>query len=97
MPVYFIASINVTDESDLESYGGYIERVKPIVESYGGRYIVRSEKIHYVGGEWRPDRVIVIEFPSAERVGDCFLSPEYRAIESSRSESVISSGIIVSS
>ena len=97
MPAYFIVSINVTAESNVERYRGYIEKVKPIVESYGGRYIVRSEKIQHIVGEWKPDRVIVIEFPSAERISECFSSPEYKAVESDRSESVVTSGIVVMS
>ena len=95
MPAHFIVSVNVESDSDRESYDRYIDLVRPIVERHGGRYLVRSEKIAHLGGRWRPDRVIVIEFPTTEHIRTCFSSPEYREIEKLRSDSVDSSGIIV--
>jgi uncharacterized protein (DUF1330 family) len=34
-------------ENERNPYDEYIERVKPVVEKYSGKYIVRSEKITY--------------------------------------------------
>lgn len=43
--VYFVATIYFDDEQDNKEYLEYIEAVKPIINKYQGRYIVRSEKI----------------------------------------------------
>ena len=58
---YFIVTIHSDNIEEINDYQEYIELVKPIVESYGGRYLVRSNKITALQNEWIPDRVIIIE------------------------------------
>ncbi len=93
--VYFIAAICFDKENDKDGYFDYVELVKPIVEKYQGRYIVRSEKITAWNKEWNPDRVIIIEFASREQLEACFSSDEYRKIASLREDAVTSRAIIV--
>jgi uncharacterized protein (DUF1330 family) len=95
MSVLFIISTHISEEIGREPYDKYIENVKPIVESYGGHYIIRSEKITYMNTQWKPDRRIIIEFPSKEQISACFSSPEYKNIENLRMSTVISNAIIV--
>jgi uncharacterized protein (DUF1330 family) len=95
MPAYFIVSVTIKNPAERSRYDRYIETVKPIVESYGGRYIVRSEKITPVSGGWNPDRIIVIEFPTKERLDACFRSEEYRGITAFRESDVVAETVIV--
>lgn len=99
MPVYFIASISIPHSEDGSQqrgeYDAYIEQVKPVVENFGGKYLVRGNVSRHLAGEWQPDRVIVIEFPDAQSMTACFDSPEYRWIESMRTLSVHSSAVAV--
>jgi uncharacterized protein (DUF1330 family) len=95
MSVYFIVNVTIKNPADRSLYDKYIEAVKPIVESYGGRYIVRSELVTPVSGGWKPDRIIVIEFPAKERLDACFRSEEYRSIKVLRESSVAAEAIIV--
>jgi uncharacterized protein (DUF1330 family) len=37
--------------------------VVPITERFGGRYLTRVEAHEVLEGNWRPNRVVVIEFP----------------------------------
>ena len=94
MASYFIVSINMEKPDGAEEYGEYLRLVKPIVEAHGGRYLVRTEQIAHVGGEWRPDRVIVIRFPDRGALEACFGSEEYRCIAQKREMSVNSSAVI---
>jgi uncharacterized protein (DUF1330 family) len=87
-----IVDITPTDST---RYQEYIEAVRPIVESHGGRYLVRGGQIVTLAGEWRPQRVIVIEFPSMERLTGCMTSPEYRRIAPLREQSTVSRAIAV--
>ena len=48
------------------SYDNHIAKVRPIVERYDGEYLVRSENIRHVAGEWTPDRAIVIRSPNMQ-------------------------------
>ncbi|MGN0143197.1 MAG: DUF1330 domain-containing protein [Roseburia sp.] len=93
--VYFVANIFFDKKKDRKDYLEYLELVKPIVNKYHGRYVTRSEKITALGEEWKPDRVIIIEFDSREQLDRCFSSQEYRKIARLREESVTSKAIIV--
>lgn len=96
VPCYFIVSVNIDDPSMRSMYDQYIEKVKPIVESFGGVYLVRTEQIAKpFPGAWNPDRVIVIRFESRDACDRCFASEEYRNIMGLRTESVKASAVIV--
>ncbi|MGN1084182.1 MAG: DUF1330 domain-containing protein [Lachnospiraceae bacterium] len=92
---YFIVSIYSSRTKEKREYEDYIKSVKPIVEKYGGRYLVRSDKITALQKEWQPERVIVIEWDTKERLEACFSSKEYREIAAKRENSVDSRAIIV--
>lgn len=67
------------------------------MEKFGGAYLMRSEKISALSAAWRPDRVIIIEFASKQRIDDWLSSEEYRAIEGLRLSSVQADAVIVES
>jgi len=95
MPAYFIVNTRITDVSKRKQYDEYIARVVPIVESHGGKYIIRSERITALSDSWKPDRVIVIQFASKEQIFKWLSSPEYKEIANLRIESVASEAVIV--
>ena len=76
MPAYMIADIEIFDEPRLDRYR---EAAPPIVEKFGGRFLASSKEVVGLEGEWRPDRVVLVEFPSVERATEFFHSPEYQA------------------
>ena len=93
--VYFVVTIYYDEKKDRKDYLEYINAVKSIVSKYGGRYIVRSEKIIALSSEWSPNRVIVIEFETREQLEKCFSSEEYKQIAFLRENSVDSKAIII--
>lgn len=97
MATYFIISTKIDNQKDRRPYDEYIQKVKPIVESFGGKYIVRSENIAALSDSWQPNRVIIIEFASKEQIEGWLSSKEYKEIEKLRINSVISNAIIVES
>ena len=68
MACYFIVNVLIPGSADRRPYDGYIAAVKPIVESYGGRYLVRTERIDSFEEGDKPDRIIVVRFPDGETV-----------------------------
>lgn len=74
MPAYMIVDIEVTDP---ETYAIYMERVPATVAKFGGRYVVRTSHATPLAGDWRPERLIVLEFDSAEQMRRWNQSPEY--------------------
>ena len=92
VPVYMIIEIQILDEA---TYDEYTEKARPIVEKYGGRYLVRGGKVTPLSGEWRPARIVLVEFPTAADLNRCFDSEEYKEIASLRERSAIGKSIMV--
>ncbi len=92
MSVYLIIDIAVIDQ---DCYGEYVARVPAVVEQYGGRYLARSGEVSTMVGDWRPERIVLIEFETIDQVQEFFASPEYLALVPLREKSATSRAIIV--
>ena len=95
MACFFIVDTYIDKNKGRGSYDDYIEQVKPIVESYGGEYLARSENVTALSPLRKPDRVIIIKFPSREKLDACFASDEYRRIMHDRVDNVGARAVIV--
>ena len=95
MACFFIIDVYIDKSKGRGSYDDYVEKVKPIVENYGGEYLARTENVTALSPLRRPDRVIIIRFPSRERLDACFASDEYRQIMHERIDSVDARALIV--
>jgi uncharacterized protein (DUF1330 family) len=76
MPAYVIANIEVTDPGQYEEYK---KLAGPSVAEYDGRYLVRGGAAEILEGEWTPNRLVVLEFPSLERAREWWNSESYAA------------------
>ena len=92
MPAYLILDIHVQDP---EEYAAYRERSPASLEAYGGRYLVRGGPHEVVEGDWNPERIVVVEFPSVERAREWYRSPEYQEIVSMRMRAAPSQVVLV--
>ncbi|RJP21912.1 MAG: DUF1330 domain-containing protein [Candidatus Abyssobacteria bacterium SURF_5] len=92
MQVYLIIDIEVIDQA---LYSEYVRKVPATVEKYGGRYLARGGNIRTLSGDWRPERIILIEFPSAEALRGWISSPDYAALRDIRERSTRDRAIIV--
>ncbi len=85
---YVIAQVNVTDP---ETYSTYVAMVKPILDAFGGEFLVRGGKSQSFEGTPPGTRNIVIRFESYERALEWYHSEEYaeaKALRMSASTSV---------
>ena len=57
VPAIMIIDVHVLEH---RRYAEYVERVKPLVESHGGRYLVRGGEVIPLSGDWRSERIVVI-------------------------------------
>jgi uncharacterized protein (DUF1330 family) len=92
MPAYLILDIHVVDPDE---YAAYRERAPATFEAYGGRYLVRGGEHEVVEGDWDPERVVVVEFPSVERAREWYRSPEYQDIVEMRKRAAPSQVVLV--
>ena len=77
MSVYMIIESKVKDP---EKYQRYISQVPKIVTQHGGRYLARGSQITSIIGDWKPERMIILEFPSEASIDEWLSSAEYKAI-----------------
>jgi uncharacterized protein (DUF1330 family) len=92
MSIYVIIDITVIDEG---LYEEYVARVPAVVEQYRGRYLVRGGEVVALAGDWRPERIVVLEFESSDQAQEYLTSPEYLALAPLREKSITARAIIV--
>jgi uncharacterized protein (DUF1330 family) len=85
MPAYYIAEHIITDAAKFEEYR---VKVGPMIARHGGRYLTKggSHKMPE-GGHWKPERVVIIEFPDMDRLDAWYNSAEYQPLFALRKES----------
>jgi uncharacterized protein (DUF1330 family) len=74
MSAYLISTIEISDAAGYEEYK---KLVPPALAKYGGRFVVRGGDIEYKEGDWRPKRVVVVEFESMDKARAFYDSTEY--------------------
>lgn len=77
MAAFLIADVAV---SDMQAYAdsGYLEAVPKIAAKFGGAYRARGGAFDVLEGDWRPVRLVMIEFPDMDRLRAFYDCEEYR-------------------
>ena len=74
MPAYVIAHIEVKDPVRYENY----KKMSPIsIEKFGGRFIARGGNVDVLEGTWKPKRLVLLEFPTADAARKWYASEDY--------------------
>jgi uncharacterized protein (DUF1330 family) len=92
MSAFVIVDIEVTDPAGYEEY----KKLAPAaVALYGGKYVARGGKNETLEGDWQPNRLVILEFPSAEQAKAWVNSPEYAPARAMRHKYAKSKMVIV--
>jgi uncharacterized protein (DUF1330 family) len=75
MAAYVIVDLTVTDVPLMEEYR---KRVPATLAAHGGKFLVRGGAHETIEGDWKPNRIVVLEFPSLEQAKRWYHSEEYR-------------------
>jgi uncharacterized protein (DUF1330 family) len=70
MKAYLVLDLSVND------FGGfrkYIAEIPTFIAKHSGKYIVQGVQPTTIEGDWKPERIVIIEFPERENA-DAFLS-----------------------
>ena len=67
-----------TDVRDPDQYERYKEAAPPTVAGAGGRFLARGGDLAVLEGDWRPKRLVLLEFPDLEAARRWYDSPEYQ-------------------
>ena len=92
MPAYLIYDAVVTDPQKYEHY----KTLSPgAIAAYDGKFVVRGGKHESVEGDWKPNRMVMIEFPTYERAQEFWNSPEYKTARKARQGAALAKAVIV--
>jgi uncharacterized protein (DUF1330 family) len=92
MAAYVIVQVSVKNPIEYEEYK---KGVPGTLAMYGGKFLVRGGKVETIEGDWKPERFVLLEFPTIERAKEWWASPEYQAIAGIRFANAESQMIMV--
>ncbi len=92
MAAYVILDITVNDPAKFEDYK---KLAPPAIEAYGGKYLVRGGSMEILEGDWKPNRIVILEFQSIEMAKNWINSPEYSDARALRHQTATSHAIVV--
>jgi len=81
MSVYVVAQLRFTDEP---AYRRYQSRFAGVFKGSGGRLLVADEAPVVLEGAWANDKLVIMEFESAEAARAFLESPAYQTISQDR-------------
>ena len=75
MPAYLIGEHIVTDEAKFHEFR---TKVEPMMAKHGGRYLTKGSTHKLLeGGHWKPERVLIVEFPDMDSL---YAWPEHQPL-----------------
>ena len=75
MAAYVVVEVTVTNP---EPYAAYRDLATASVARHGGRFLARGGTITPLEGDWQPQRLVIIEFPSVEAARAFYHSDDYQ-------------------
>lgn len=91
MKGYLILDLAVTRYAEFREY---IDKIPAFVEKHGGRYLVQGVVPEVLEGDWRPERIVVLEFPSPVAAKAFLNDPEAQPLFAIRHETTVSKLIL---
>ncbi len=92
MTAYVIVDIEVADPAGYEEY----KKLAPAaVQLYGGKYIARGGPNETLEGDWKANRLVILEFENIEKAKAWLNSPEYAPARQMRHKYARSNMVVV--
>jgi uncharacterized protein (DUF1330 family) len=92
MAAFVIVEVEVTDPVRYEEYK---RLAAATVARHGGRYVVRGGKADTLEGDWQPQRIVVLEFPTVEAAKAWWGSEDYAPAKKLRHATARSRMIVI--
>ncbi len=89
---YIIANVTVTNA---QQYEDYKKLSSAAMQAHGAEVCVRGGPVEVIEGDWSPERLVVLKFPSMDAARKFNNSPEYAKARTSRQGAAIMRMIVV--
>jgi uncharacterized protein (DUF1330 family) len=83
MPAYYIGEHIVTNPM---VFNDYLAKAVPMIERFGGRYLTKPGTHEILEGDWKPNRVVIVEFPDIASIKAWYRAPEYQPLIAMRQD-----------
>lgn len=92
MATYVMVDVRINNP---EVYAEYRKLTPASIAAYGGRFIVRGPEVETLEGDWSPERIVVLEFPTVAQAKAWWSSAEYAPAKALRQRSASTRMILV--
>jgi uncharacterized protein (DUF1330 family) len=94
MPALVLVEVSIHNPALYEEYK---KHTLATIQKFGGRFVVRGAKTESLEGDWNPERLVILEFPSVQTAKDWWASPEYTIAKNIRYQAAKSKMLVVES
>ncbi|MDP4132259.1 MAG: DUF1330 domain-containing protein [Bacteroidota bacterium] len=92
MPAYVIVEVSIHNPEEYETY----KKLTPAsIAEFDGRFVVRGGQTITLEGDWKPERIVVLEFPSVDQANTWWNSQAYSGAKKIRQRAASTRMIIV--
>ena len=92
MTVYLVLDLTVNDLTD---FLPYVAAIPAFIAKHGGRYASKGADPVVMEGDWSPQRLVILEFPSRSHVQAFLTDPQAQDLFERRHRSTTSRLILV--
>jgi uncharacterized protein (DUF1330 family) len=92
MSAFVIVEVTI---HDLKEYEEYKKLTPQAIAAFNGKFIVRGGQTITLEGDWNPERIVVLEFPTVERAKEWWNSEIYSKAKVIRQRAAKTKMIIV--
>ena len=92
MNAYLILDLTIHNFNEFREY---IEKIPEFIKKHSGRYVVQGVEPELMEGDWKPERVVVIEFPSKNNAREFLQDPDAQTLFTLRHKTTTSQLILV--
>ncbi len=89
---FIVANVTITNPVQYEQYKQWSSAA---IVAHGAEVCVRGGKVEILEGDWQPDRLVILKFPSLEAAHRFNDSPEYAKARAARTGAAIMRMILV--
>jgi uncharacterized protein (DUF1330 family) len=92
MRAYLVLDLSVNDFGDFKKY---VAEIPAFIARHSGKYIVQGVRPTPIEGDWKPDRMVIIEFPERENAEAFLGDPEIQDLFKVRHRTTTSRLVLV--
>ncbi|GMQ23539.1 hypothetical protein Aoki45_02210 [Algoriphagus sp. oki45] len=75
MSAFVLVEVDIYDN---EVYDEYKKLTPGSIEPFGGKFVIRGLPVEALEGEWKHDRLVLLEFPDRQKALDWYHSEAYK-------------------